>query len=350
MDAQRRPGQLLFAGFDGLTLPDDLADLVAAGRVGGVVLFARNVESPPQLRALVEALHARAPASAPLTVAIDQEGGRVQRCRSPWTEWPPMRRLGECDSVEDTRRVARALGHELADLRIDLDFAPCVDLDDGPAGSVIGDRSFARAPETAARHAAAFVTALQSAGVAACAKHFPGHGATQVDSHERLPRLDRSRDELVADELVPFAAAVRAGVSSVMTAHLLLPKLDADRPCTLSPAVLSLLRDELRYDGLVFGDDLEMKAIADHFTPAQITRQALEAGVDSLLVCRDVALRDAVLAELESLPDALIAPAVRRMAAFKQRWSGGRRASGEAPPYPEHVALAQRLRGTDADV
>jgi len=346
--AERQPGQLLFAGFDGDTLPDELGALIAAGRIGGVVLFARNVESPQQLRALVESLHAHAPESTPLIVAIDQEGGRVQRCRAPWTEWPPMRQLGIRDRVEETRAVARALARELADLRIDLDFAPCVDLDDGPAGSVIGDRSFARAPETVARHAAAFVEAMQSAGVAACAKHFPGHGGTQVDSHHELPRLERSRASLLADELVPFAAAARAGVASVMTAHLLVPDLDPELPCTLAPAALRLLRDDLGFDGLVFGDDLEMKAIADHFTPAQITRGALEAGVDSLLVCRDAALRDAVLDELESLPDDLLAPGLRRMAEFKRRWSGGRHASGGGPPYAEHEALARRLGTPEA--
>jgi beta-N-acetylhexosaminidase len=343
MSVSEHPGQLLFVGFDGLDVPDDLGALVAEGRVGGVVIFARNVESPQQLRALVDDLHARAPAEAALTVAIDQEGGRIQRCRAPWTEWPPMRRLGEDDALADTCAVARALGRELADLRFDLDFAPCVDLDGGPAESVIGDRSFARAPEVVARHAAGFVEALQDAGVGACAKHFPGHGGTEVDSHLELPRLARSREQLLAEELVPFAAAARAGVSSVMTAHLLLPELDPELPSTLSPAALELLRGELGYDGLVFSDDLEMKAIADHFTPDQIVRRALEAGVDSLLVCRRTDLRRAVLAALEALPDALVEPGLRRMAAFKQRWSGGRNASGATPPYPEHQALAERL-------
>jgi beta-N-acetylhexosaminidase len=251
MNAMEQPGQLLFAGFEGLTVPDDLGSLIEAGRIGGVVLFARNVDSPEQLRGLVDDLHARAPSGAPLTVAIDQEGGRVQRCRAPWTSWPPMRKLGQADDRANTRALARALGRELADLRIDLDFAPCVDLDDGPPESVIGDRSFARAPEVVARHAAVFIEAMQDQGVAACAKHFPGHGGTQIDSHLELPRLARTREQLLADELVPFAAAARAGVSSVMTGHLLLPELDPNLPCTLSPAVLDLLRTDLGYDGVV---------------------------------------------------------------------------------------------------
>jgi beta-N-acetylhexosaminidase len=342
--AQQQPGQLLFAGFEGVRVPDDLGMLISRGRVGGVVIFARNVESPAQLRALVDDLHARAPDAAALTVAIDQEGGRVQRCRAPWTEWPPMRRLGERGALQDTRAVARALGRELADLRIDLDFAPCVDVDGGPADAVIGDRSFAGAPEEVARHAAAFVTALQREGVAACAKHFPGHGDTVVDSHVELPRLDRDRARLRDVDLVPFAAAARAGVASVMTAHILLPQLDPALPCTLSPEAIGLLRGAIGFDGLVFGDDLEMKAVADHFTPEDMVRRALAAGVDVLLVCQRADLRDAVLAALEALPDGLVERGLRRLAAFKRRYAGGRNATGGAPPYPDHLALAERLR------
>jgi beta-N-acetylhexosaminidase len=344
MNPAQQPGQLLFVGFEGEGVPEDLGGLISQGRVGGAVVFARNVASPSQLRALVDDLHARAPADAPLTVAVDQEGGRVQRCREPWTEWPPMRRLGERGSLEDTRAVAGALGRELADLRIDLDFAPCVDVDGGPGEAVIGDRSFSCAPEAVARHAAAFVEALQAEGVASCAKHFPGHGDTVEDSHLELPRLDRDLERLRSVDLVPFAAAIAAGAASVMTAHLLLPRLDPALPATLSPEVIGLLRGEIGFEGLVFGDDLEMKAVTDHFAPEDMARRALEAGVDALLVCSRADLRDAVLAALEALPDRLVEPGLRRMAAFKGRYSGGGRASGGAPPYPEHLALAERLR------
>jgi beta-N-acetylhexosaminidase len=324
-------------------MPDDLATRISQGRVGGVVLFARNIESPGQLRELVDSLHAAAPADAALTVSIDQEGGRVQRCRAPWTEWPPMRRLGDSGQLDDTRAVACGLARELADLRIDLDFAPCVDVDDSPSDAIIGDRSFAAAAETVARHAEVFVEALQASGVAGCAKHFPGHGGTVADSHHELPRLDRDLERLRAVDLLPFAAAVRAGVASVMTAHILLPAIDPLRPCTLSPDAMALLRDEMAYDGLVFGDDLEMKAVADHFPPGVLVEQALAAGVDSLLVCSRADLREEVLSSLESLPDAALEPGLRRMRAFKRDYSGGRRSSGAGPPYDDHTALAARL-------
>jgi len=255
-----------------------------------------------------------------------------------------MRRLGERGSVDETRAVARALGRELCDLRIDLDFAPVVDVDTNPDNPVIGDRSFSRDPGEVARHAAAFVEALQSEGVAACAKHFPGHGDTSVDSHVELPRLDHDLERLRRSELPPFRAAAAAGVASVMTAHVLVPQLHSRLPATLAREIIDLLRGEIGFDGLVFGDDFEMAAIADHFTPEFATRAALEAGVDALLVCKRADMRAEVLRALEAAPEARLGPALERMAAFKRDYSGGRCATGAAPPYPEHVALAERLR------
>ena len=339
------PGQLLFAGFQGTEVPEDLAALLRQGRVGGVVLFARNLRDPEQVHRLVAELHALAPATAPLCVAIDQEGGRVQRLRAPWTEWPPMRRLGERDDLEETARVARALARELADLGIDLDFAPVVDVDTNPANPVIGDRSFGREAERVARHASAFVRAMQAEGVAACAKHFPGHGDTQEDSHVALPRVDHPLARLREIELVPFRAAALAGVASMMTAHVLLSCFDDRLPATLCAPVLELLRSELGYDGLVFGDDFEMAAVAAQFPPREATRRALEAGVDALLVCSRADMRDEVLAELEAQPEARLAAPLRRLAALKSRFAGGRRTRAAGPPYAEHRALAARLGG-----
>lgn len=372
-----QPGQLLFAGFKGTELPRELAKLLAQGRIGGVILFARNIVDPPQVRALTAALHAAAPPEAPVLLAIDQEGGRVQRLRAPWTEWPPMRLLGERDEPETTAAVAGALARELSDLGIGLDFAPVVDVDTNPQNPVIGDRSFARDPARVARHAAAFITAMQGAGVAACAKHFPGHGDTLSDSHLELPRLEHDLDRLREVELPPFRAAVAAGVASVMTAHVLFPRLDRARPATLAPDVMALLREELGFDGVVFSDDLEMKAVADHFQPAPLVRGSLEAGCDALLVCSQFDLVREVLRLLEHTPDRLLEGPLRRMVAFKQRYAPAHRrhALGEAepvaappgliadlfaapeellrapepvievPPYEAHQVLAGRIRG-----
>jgi beta-N-acetylhexosaminidase len=349
MSPSWQPGQLLFAGFEGLELPEDLARLIAAGRIGGVVLFARNIGDPEQVRDLTAALHASAPEGAPLLIAIDQEGGRIQRLRDPWTQWPPMQRLGEADDPEMTEAVARALAVELSDLGIGLDFAPCVDVDTNPANPIIGDRSFGSEPTRVATHAAHFIHAMQGAGVAACAKHFPGHGDTVCDSHLELPRLDHDLARLRSVELLPFTSAVEAGVASIMTAHVLFPAIDAKRPATLSPGVMAILREELAYDGVVFSDDLEMRAIADHHSPKAMVDGCLEAQVDSLLVCKDLGLREEVLRGLERAPDARLENPLRRMIDLKRRFAVPRESSKSAdgqslaPPYAEHRALAGRF-------
>lgn len=341
-----QPGQLLFVGFEGLAIPPELGKQIRAGRIGGVVLFRRNIGEPEQVRTLIRQLHELAPADAPLTVAIDQEGGRVQRLRDPWTEWPPMRTLG-AGPVEQTAAFGQALALELLDVGIDLDFAPVVDVDSNPQNPVIGDRSFAADPATVSRHASAFIEAMQSAGIACCAKHFPGHGDTELDSHLALPRLNHDRERLDRIELPPFRAAIAAGVASIMTAHVLFPKLDRKRPATLSPTVMGILRDQLGYDGLVFSDDVEMKAVADHFSVEQRSLGVLEAGVDVILACSQADLREEILAKLERAPDRLLENGLRRVVEFKQRFGGTPRVvplTEVGPPFASHQALAEQLR------
>ncbi len=347
MGAQDQPGQLLFCGFEGTTVPDDLAALISAGRIGGVILFPRNIEGPEQVRALTTHLHQLAPEEAPLMIAIDQEGGRVQRLRSPWTEWPPMRVVGDRDDPSLTEEIARALARELSDLGIHLDFAPCVDVDTNPANPIIGDRSFGRTPERVAKHAKHFITAMQEAGVAACAKHFPGHGDTSTDSHLELPRLDHDLERLRAVELPPFQAAIEAGVASIMTAHVLFPAIDPDRPATLARNVMSMLRDEMGYDGVVFSDDLEMKAVGEHYRPGELVEGCFAAGIDALLVCRSAELRNDVLAKIEGLRDASLSVALARMSRLKRRFQpAGSTQRRRHPPYAEHAATA---RSVDSD-
>jgi beta-N-acetylhexosaminidase len=189
---------------------------------------------------------------------------------------------------------------------------------------------------------------MQGAGVAACAKHFPGHGDTACDSHHELPRLEHDLERIREVELPPFAAAVDAGVASIMTAHVLFPSLDPARPATLSPEVMGLLREELAYDGVVFSDDLEMKAIADHYRPQEIVEGCLDADVDVFLVCRDAGLRDEVLGCLEGASDSRLEHGLRRVADLKARFAGRQRSespeeTAPTPPYAEHRALADRL-------
>jgi beta-N-acetylhexosaminidase len=308
------------------------------------VLFARNLTEPQPVRELIEGLHALAPADAPLIVSIDQEGGRVQRLRDPWTVWPPMRRVGEHGAVGDTRALGSAVATELRATGIGLDFAPVMDVDSNPANPVIGDRSFSPRPGDVIEHGVAFIEGMQEAGVAACAKHFPGHGDTISDSHLELPRLEHDLDRLREVELPPFAASIAAGVASVMTAHVLFPRLDRKRPATLSPDVMNLLRGELGYDGFCFTDDLEMGAVADNFSVEERVYGPLRAGVDGLLVCSQADLRDEALRLLEAAPDVLLEKSIERVVALKQSFAGpGALAEGRMPPFEEHRDLARRL-------
>lgn len=329
-----------------MQLPAELAGLIRQGRVGGVILFTRNLGDPQQVATLIKSIRDASPQEVPVTISIDQEGGRVQRLREPWTCWPPMRRLGEIDDVALTEAMASALAVELTSIGIGLDFAPVLDVDTNPANPVIGDRSLSRDPVRVATHGVAMIERLQSLSIAACAKHFPGHGDTKLDSHLALPSLPHDLERLRQVELPPFVAAAKAGVAAMMSAHVVFEALDPHRPGTLSPSVMNLLREEIGFDGLVFSDDLEMKAIADHYSPKQFVAGTLEAGVDALLVCRKLDLVQEVVERLESLPDPTIERAVERMVAFKQAFPpppapDPRNLS--APPFPEHQKLAKRI-------
>lgn len=261
-----------------------------------------------------------------------------------------MRRLGRLDDPKRTAAFATALCTELADLGFNLTFAPVVDVDSNPDNPVIGDRSFGRDAGLVSRHAAAFVAAANEVGMASCAKHFPGHGDTATDSHLALPKVRYGLERLRRVELTPFQAAIEAGVPSIMSAHVLFPVLDRNRPATMSPEILGLLRDELGYEGLVFTDDLEMKAIADNYTIRDAVLSALEAGVDAPLVCHSLDVIEEVLQILERAPDRLLEVAIDRVLAFKESYPPSMPAAqGEAepPPYPEHRALAEALTHED---
>lgn len=285
--------QVLVVGFDGLSAPDDTLSLVRAG-VGGVILFARNVASPGQVAELNLSLKAAAPGL--LLSSVDQEGGRVARLRSPWTLWPPMRQVGEMDDERIAHEIGRVLGVELKSCGFDLDYAPVLDVDSNPANPIIGDRSFGRDPQLVGRLGAAMIKGLQAIGVAACGKHFPGHGDTAQDSHLTLPRLPHALERLRQVELEPFRHAVQAGVASVMTAHVVFEALDPDVPATMSERVIDgLLRRELGYEGVVFSDDLEMKAVSERFEVREVVERSLNAGVDALLVCSRLDLQHEVV-------------------------------------------------------
>jgi beta-N-acetylhexosaminidase len=282
---RRSIGQLLIGSLPGTDLTPEIRSLAREFSIGGVVLFARNIEEPAQVADLAERAQSLA-GELPLWVSVDQEGGRVARLKAPFTEWPPMAVLGRSGDVELARRFASALARELRAVGITLDYAPVLDIHTNPKNPIIGDRALAEQPEMVARLGAAIVRELQSAGVAACGKHFPGHGDTSTDSHLELPLVEHPPDRIRRVELVPFRAAIDAGVAFIMTAHVLVPALDQEHPATLSPRVVQgMLREELGFPGVILSDDLEMKAIAATTGVAEAAVQAVAAGCDGILIC-----------------------------------------------------------------
>lgn len=298
-EVRRHVGRLAIVGFTGQTVSNELRELVAEFDLGGVIYFARNVESPQQVAELSRETAALA-REWPLWISVDQEGGRVARLRAPFTEWPPAATLGRSGDETLAGRFAAALAAELRAVGVNLDYAPVMDVLTNAANPVIGDRALATCAEDVARLGAAVIRALEDAGVAACAKHFPGHGDTSVDSHEGLPVLDHDRRRLDAIELVPFRRAVAENVAAIMTAHILIPAIDPERPASFAPALVrDLLKHELGYQGVVMSDDLGMKAVSATHDPGEASLAAIAAGCDVVLLCNEPI--DAQIRALESL-------------------------------------------------
>jgi beta-N-acetylhexosaminidase len=333
--------RLLTVGFAGKIVDDDIGRLIDRG-VGGVVLFSRNVGTAEEVADLTAALKRRA--GRPLLIAIDQEGGRVARLRAGFTRLPPFRDVGRAADHELARELGAVVGRELAAVGIDWNYAPVLDVDTNPDNPVIGDRSLSRDPAEVARLGIAFAAGLADAGIAACAKHFPGHGDTHQDSHLALPRLSHSRERLDRVELVPFRAAAAANIPSIMTAHVVFEALERELPATMSQRVVrGILREELGYGGVVVTDDLEMKAIADHFAIEDVVMHGLEAGVDAFLCCHSAELAHrAADAITRGVKSGRVAPerfdeALTRVSALAERF---------ARPASERVDLA--VLGCDA--
>ncbi|WP_369249096.1 glycoside hydrolase family 3 protein [Streptomyces sp. R41] len=330
---------VLQPGFPGTTAPDWLLRRLGQG-LASVGLFGRNIASTEQLAALTAQLRAE---RDDVLVAIDEEGGDVTRLEvRTGSSFPGNHALGAVDDVELTREVAAELGRRLAACGVNLNWAPSADVNSNPSNPVIGVRSFGADTDLVARHTAAYVTGLQSAGVAACTKHFPGHGDTAVDSHHALPAIDAELSVLQSRELAPFRAAIAAGTRAVMSAHILVPALDPERPATLSRRVLTgLLREELGYDGLIVTDGMEMQAIAATYGIERGSVLAIAAGADAICVGGGLAdddtvrrLRDALVSAVRTgeLPEERLADAANRVRELA-RWtasSGGARAGGGA--------------------
>src|SRR5829696_5078453 len=349
-DIRRHIGQLAIVGFNGHAIPADVRALAREFDLGGVIFFARNVEAPEQVADLSRESQELA-GEIPLWVSVDQEGGRVARLKRPFTEWPPMITLGRAGEASErlAERFALALAAELHAVGISMDYTPVLDVLTNAKNPVIGDRALAERADDVARLGAVIIRTLQGAGIAACGKHFPGHGDTAVDSHFELPLLDHPPDRLDAVELVPFKAAIAAEVAAIMTAHILIPSLDEALPGTLSPAIVDgLLKRTLGYRGLVLSDDLEMKAISARYGTSEATVQAIAAGCDAVLMCApepaaQVAALEAIVYAVEKgeLPLKRVEDAIARHRRVKERFL--------APPRPRPAtgAALRAILGRD---
>ncbi|MES5816951.1 glycoside hydrolase family 3 protein [Streptomyces sp. RG80] len=340
---------VLQPGFTGTTAPDWLLRRLGEG-LASVGLFGRNIATPDQLAALTAQLRAE---RDDVLVAIDEEGGDVTRLEvRTGSSFPGNHALGAVDDVDLTREVASELGRRLAACGVNLNWAPSADVNSNPSNPVIGVRSFGASADLVARHTAAYVTGLQSAGVAACTKHFPGHGDTAVDSHHALPRIDADAAVLLERELSPFRAAIAAGTRAVMSAHILVPALDPDRPATLSHKVLTdLLRGELGYEGLIVTDGMEMQAIAGTYGIERGSVLAIAAGADAICVGGGLAddetvrrLRDALVSAVRSgeLPEERLADAADRVRSLARWTAAAAVADPEAAADPEVGLRAAR--------
>ncbi|MFI6988214.1 glycoside hydrolase family 3 protein [Nonomuraea wenchangensis] len=329
-DLLRLADAVLFPGFAGRTPPDWLRRRLGEG-LAGVALFSRNIADPGQLAGLTAALRAENPL---VLVGTDEESGEVTRLEvAGGSSRPGAYALGVVDDEALTEAVARDLGADLARAGITIDFAPSADVNANPDNPVIGLRAFGSEPELVARHTRAFVRGLQAAGVAACAKHFPGHGDTSVDSHHGVPVV---AGDGVEDALLPFREAIKEGVRTVMTGHLLVPSYDAELPATLSPKLLTgLLREELGFDGVIVTDGIEMAAVSGAYGIGGAAARAIAAGADAICVGGEradeataVEIRDAIAAAVTGglLPEERLADAARRvreLATWAAASSGG---------------------------
>lgn len=272
-------------GFEGDSLPAELAEYLAQG-LAGVVLYHRNYSSAQRLRELTAEI--RRAAGRPVLIGIDQEGGTRFALREPFTAWPSAAELGRAADLAFVEELAQAMAVELRAAGCNLNFAPMLDLHVNAESPVTRDRSFGGDPHHVAQMCIAFDKGLRAGGVLSCAKHFPGHGDAAVDPHLDLPVFKGTMARLESTELVPFAAAVATGVPMTMTAHILLPQIDPENPASLSRLVLDgILRRRMGYRGVILADDLGMGAIAKRYGSGEATVRTLRAGTDIAMLCHD---------------------------------------------------------------
>ncbi|AUN99852.1 beta-N-acetylhexosaminidase [Bacteriovorax stolpii] len=292
-------GQLVFTGLSGLTLTDEEKKFIEKEDIGGVILFSKNYESPAQLAELVNSIQVLRK-EYPLFICTDHEGGRVVRFKTHFTQFPPMLEIAKLDSPKLVFEVATIMAEELLACGINLNLAPVCDIWNNDQNKVIWDRAFGTDHETVSKFISSMIRGFETNHLMSCAKHFPGHGNTLKDSHYDLPIVKKPLEEIRNEELQPFIKAVKARVDMIMMAHIIVEDIDPDLPCSLSPKAHAILRNELKYKGLILSDDMQMGAITAHRGTGEAAMMAIRAGSD-LVEYRDMS--EAVLG-LEGLKKA----------------------------------------------
>jgi beta-N-acetylhexosaminidase len=341
---EEKIGQMLFVGFYGYEAPLHITEWLKEGKIGGVILFARNINTPKQLETLTYSLHTAA--KHPILVAIDQEGGTVARLRTGYTESPGAMALGAADDPRLTERVSGVLATELRALGVNWNLAPAIDLIHNIHNPSVGTRSIGTDPEHVTRHAVAQIKGFQGKGVAATAKHFPGKANTPVDPHVDLPVIEGKLDQMWGTDLVPFRAASRSGVAAVMITHVQFKDIEPTYPSTMSPKIIrELLRERIGYNGLVTTDCMEMKAVTNRYGAGESAVQAAIAGANTILFSHtreyQEAAYDALLEAARSgrLPLEQIDYSVERIMEMKQRYPAYPKPPLTVIRQPEHLEV-----------
>jgi beta-N-acetylhexosaminidase len=352
---KRKAMSRLILGFHGLMPSQELRSLLLEESPAGFILFRRNVNALDQVALCNQELRSLVRQDAPPLLSVDQEGGRVRRVRQ--TNWPPMRWLGNIDDISLTKKVIKGINIELQSLGFNANWAPCADVDSNPDNPIIGDRSFGRSADLCSKHVKASIEQMHSMGMIACAKHFPGHGDTNLDSHLDLPTVEKDIPELENCELVPFRQAIQTGVQIIMTAHVVFPAYDEVNPATMSRAIIQgILREKLQYNNLIVSDDMEMKAVRGRYPLKEQLDRSCKAGVDLFLVCSESELQQECfetlvhLQEESSLHEKLADESLKRLTKLRKKFFKER-------PIPsltsvgclEHVDLCELVRSRGED-
>ena len=338
MSMEEKIGQMVIVGLDGETADEHARTMLSEYRVGGFILFKRNIRDAAQTIGLINELkELNGAGSVPLFFGVDQEGGKVDRMPDEFEKFPTNAEIGKIGDQAFSRQIGRLLAKEIKSLGFNLNFAPVLDVNSNPQNPVIGDRSFGATAEIVSSLGVETMKGIQEENVVSVVKHFPGHGDTSVDSHIGLPVVNNDLQRLRKLELVPFAEAIRQHADAVMVAHILLPKIDARYPSSLSKTVITdLLRNEMKFDGVVMTDDLTMGAITEQYDIGAAAVKAIQAGSDIVLVCHDFDKETAAIEALRAaaqrgeLSRERIDESVTRILRLKEKYGVGGEKVGSA--------------------